>query len=486
MSTTTLTPSRIWSLRADGRMNWHPLVRIPSLLGAAVAFGLAFWLGMSASALVGLLALLAGWALVGLLWRGPEREFAVTVYLVSMGIRLLAGAITQAVLATPAIGSTPATRGVMFEDDRAYDEIAWRVVMVWRGELPGIHRSDNYLLVNYTYLLSGLYFLIGHELLAAKWLNALVGSLASVVTFAFALHLGKPVGARLAALAMTFFPSLILWSALNLKDTWVVLLIVTTMFGMIRFAEVASNITGPFSRRDLVVILIGALTLLSFHILENLRIYVYGALGWLFGFGFLAIAWKGNGDFWRKLMYGIALTALLIGHMLTSGTRLGGLGFLNVKQAEALASNRYVISEKADTGLELPKPPKGGNPYLYHLEHLPMGVMHVLGAPTPWGVTRTKDLPMIPEMIAWYAMLGLAVTGLVTSFKSDWRRLLLPLLFTGAIIGVLGLVEGNVGTIFRHRAMLMPTTFIAAGIGLSWLLARRQTARAQTPVKVGT
>jgi hypothetical protein len=50
---------------------------------------------------------------------------------------------------------------------------------------------------------------------------------------------------------------------------------------------------------------------------------------------------------------------------------------------------------------------------------------------------------------------------------------MLPIFFTGGIICVLGLVEGNVGTIFRHRAMLMPTTFVAAGMGLTWLLARR-------------
>jgi hypothetical protein len=162
---------------------------------------------------------------------------------------------------------------------------------------------------------------------------------------------------------------------------------------------------------------------------------------------------------------------------------MGGLGFLNVKQAEALASNRALIAEKAETGLDIARPPRGSNPYIYHLEHLPTGVAHVLGAPTPWSVSRLKDLPFIPEMTAWYVMFILAVFGLVTSFKADWRRLLLPILFTGSIICVLGLVEGNVGTIFRHRAMLMPTTFVAAGMGLTWLLAQRARSN-RTEVKL--
>jgi hypothetical protein len=45
------------------------------------------------------------------------------------------------------------------------------------------------------------------------------------------------------------------------------------------------------------------------------------------------------------------MTFIMIVMMASSGTRMGGLGFLNVKQAEALASNRALIAEKAETGL---------------------------------------------------------------------------------------------------------------------------------------
>ena len=65
---------------------------------------------------------------------------------------------------------------------------------VWRGDREGIHKSDNYLLVNYTYLLAGLYNWIGHELLAAKWINALVGALTSVATFRLALYFTSTAG----------------------------------------------------------------------------------------------------------------------------------------------------------------------------------------------------------------------------------------------------------------------------------------------------
>ena len=125
MSTATLAINRLWSIRAEGG-SWQTWVRAVSLAAAAAGFAIAIWQGAFASVLVGILALVAGWALVSLAWRGPERDFAITLYLGSIGLRLLAGAVGQIALAR--------TNGFIFEDDRAYDEIAWRVVEVWRGD----------------------------------------------------------------------------------------------------------------------------------------------------------------------------------------------------------------------------------------------------------------------------------------------------------------------------------------------------------------
>lgn len=472
MSTATLAIHRFWSIRAPGS-SWQTWVRAASLAAAAAGFALALWQGAFASVLLGILVLVGGWALIGVAWRGPERDFAITIYLGSIGLRLLAGAVGQIALAR--------TNGFIFEDDRAYDEIAWRVVEVWRGDRDGIHRSDNYLLVNYTYLLANLYNWIGHELLAAKWLNALVGALSSVATFRLALHLTGIPGARLAGIAMALFPSLVFWSALNLKDTWVLLLSVISIYGALRFAETATEARGPFGVKDLLPISVAVGVLFVFSFLENLRLYVFFLLGWLMPITFFLV---NRSDFPRKLTYGIAFAAITA--FLTIGTTGGGLRYWSVKQMDATMSNRVLIAEKADTGLDLPKPPKGTNPYLYQLENLPTGLVSVLGAPFPWTVRRLKDLPTIPEMLAWYAMLILATVGIVATFKRDWRRLFLPLLFTAGLILVLALVEGNVGTIFRHRSMLMPTTFIGAGIGLTWLLAQRARAADRSKIRTSS
>ena len=335
--------------------------------------------------------------------------------------------------------------------------------------------------MNYTYLLANLYNWIGHELLAAKWLNALVGALSSVATFRLALHLTGIAGARLAGIAMALFPSLVFWSALNLKDTWVLLLSVIAIYGALRFAETATEVRGQFGVKDLLPITVAIGVLFVFSFLENLRLYVFFLLGWLMPITFFLV---NRSDFPRKLTYGIAFAAITA--FLTIGTTGGGLRYWSVKQMDATMSNRVLIAEKAETGLDLPKPPKGMNPYLYQLENLPTGLISVLGAPFPWTVRRLKDLPTVPEMIGWYLMLALATVGIVATIKRDWRRLFLPLLFTAGLILVLALVEGNVGTIFRHRSMLMPTTFIGAGIGLTWLLAQRARAADRSEIRTSS
>ena len=99
MSTAAPARSPRWNVSTVSKKTWHTVVRTLSLGLALVAFGLALRLGTVPSILVGVLALLGGWGLVALLWRGPHRNFAISIYLLSMGIRLLAGALGQIFLA---------------------------------------------------------------------------------------------------------------------------------------------------------------------------------------------------------------------------------------------------------------------------------------------------------------------------------------------------------------------------------------------------
>ena len=91
------------------------------------------------------------------------------------------------------------------------------------------------------------------------------------------------------------------------------------------------------------------------------------------------------------------------------------------------------------------------------ITYLPRGLSNLFFAPYPWAIRRVMDVPAIPAMLGWYAILGAAL-WLVAR-----RRMVAPTatiaVFAATMFALLLLTEGNVGTLFRHRAMTV-TPFV--------------------------
>ena len=165
--------------------------------------------------------------------------------------------------------------GFALIDDRAYDKIGWTLARVWMGVFPGIRDTDQYLMVNYTYLVALVYYALGHSLLAAKMLNIAFGTLTAIVFYALGSRdLRPPRGAGSSVLLTAFFASLLLWSVINLKDILVVMLTGLAVFGLIRYAH----------RHEWWAL---GLALAAFLAIENLRQFVFFILTWLLPIGFI-------------------------------------------------------------------------------------------------------------------------------------------------------------------------------------------------------
>jgi hypothetical protein len=95
------------------------------------------------------------------------------------------------------------------------------------------------------------------------------------------------------------------------------------------------------------------------------------------------------------------------------------------------------------------------------IQYLPQGLAFAFFAPFPWSIERPLDLLPLPEMFLWYSAL---VAGVLTLWlrRSDWRRLGPLVLFVAGTLLIFALAEGNVGTLYRHRAMVIPFVLVAA------------------------
>ena len=77
--------------------------------------------------------------------------------------------------------------------------------------------------VGYYYFVGTLYWIFGPEQMLPILLNCAAGALTALPVYRIAKDLGGGAAGRSAALLVTFFPSLLLWSTLLIRDTIVIL-----------------------------------------------------------------------------------------------------------------------------------------------------------------------------------------------------------------------------------------------------------------------
>jgi len=85
--------------------------------------------------------------------------------------------------------------------------------------------------------------------------------------------------------------------------------------------------------------------------------------------------------------------------------------------------------------------------------------------PKPWAPTTRSDVAMVPQQLIWYALLIFSVPGFVAGLRRD--ALLTGLLFGTALVGAaaIALASGNVGTLIRHRDMIVPFVVWIGALG---------------------
>ena len=111
-------------------------------------------------------------------------------------------------------------------DEDTYLAVGRALALYWSGDAltaPGRVSSDEPFA--YFYLNAISYTLFG-SIVPLKLLNAALGALVCSYAYSLAESLYSPTVARRTAQLVALFPSLILWSALNIRDVWILFLLV--------------------------------------------------------------------------------------------------------------------------------------------------------------------------------------------------------------------------------------------------------------------
>ncbi|MCA1635169.1 MAG: glycosyltransferase family 39 protein, partial [Acidobacteria bacterium] len=162
-------------------------------------------------------------ALIGLTVSRYEThgQFLVQVFAAALLLRMTIGTIIYLLNLQEFFGG----------DALTYDIIGETLIVYWRGHMTyaeyemalGAFMTRNW---GMGYLVAAIYAVMGRNMLAVQFFNAVVGAATAPVIFLCARHIFQNLRvARLATFFVAFFPSLVLWSAQGLKDGPIIFLL---------------------------------------------------------------------------------------------------------------------------------------------------------------------------------------------------------------------------------------------------------------------
>ena len=321
--------------------------------------------------------------------------------------------------------------------------------------------------VAYPYINAFFHYLLGASTMGTVVLNMFAGTWTALLTFMIGREMLNERVGKVAAVLVAVYPSLILWSVLNIRDA-----LTTCIVAFIVLVAVRS----PKRRVRSLIVLAGALVVLS-----TFRDYMGILL--LAGIGMGSIAALRRGRVGTTMVVGTALTLVVV----LMAVRFGMFSVEVIQDPLATAAQLRtglqqgagsVFGAGADTGTI------GGA-----IRYLPMGLAFFLFAPFPWAITSTLQLVTLPEVFLWYSLMPFTVMGFRSVMGSKNRQSLVVISVLMVILMTYALVEGNFGTAYRHRAQVMPLFFIFTAAGaVRYRLRReaRRTARMRVPPTGGS
>jgi hypothetical protein len=385
-----------------------------------------------ALALVGIGAGL-GLLFINLLSAKEDVRFLCTIFLLGIAARCIIALVTHYVL----------PHGTFALDDGRYNEVGLQLAAHWRneGSYPAYIAHTNQ--VGWFYVNGAIYWLFGFVPLVPAFLNCLIGSLSALFIFYLCRESFDRRSAIVASLLAMFFPSIMLWASINLKDALTAFCIVMILWSTLRLQR-------KFS-------LLSLLLLLSFiTLLGTLRSYLFVltsvSVVTSLMIGRFSLSPKG-------LALGLLLMLAFVGVYQRYGfgsemVEAEGLKTLsNLRSSMAEGNSAYAVDVDVETPLKA-------------LTYLPKGLAYFLLAPAPWQIFNLRQALTFPEMLLWYALLPMVWRGIRYALSVRFRPTVVLLSLGVMVTLAYALVESNLGTAYRHRAQVLMIYLIFAGLGL--------------------
>lgn len=331
---------------------------------------------------------------------------------------------------------------------------------IFNNQLPPFY---TYQIGPYSYYIAFLYTIFGYAPFLVKLLNCLFGSLLCLAVYSITKELFNVKAGRIAMAMSAFFPSLFFWSITSLRDILLILAIVFLFWTLMRFQN----------KSKLIYILF---FIFSLAIIGNFK---RGIVAILAPAVFIPIFLDKFKVLGKSIICFLVISLLCVSFC--SNSRFGSPinKQLQELRPQTLIREQVVNSHRARSGYEI-YPERFYLGFIYSLPDKDIEQVHpeeflfgmVLGAayflfsPFVWHISSISELVTYPQMIIWYFLLACSIVGFFTALRYKRNKVLGIMIFCGLMLILNSLIEGNRGTMFRHRDMLTPFLLIFASQGI--------------------
>ena len=433
---------------------------VPVIVGVAgCLLAVAMVLSPVTLAALIVLALITGAASRGL--AGVERRFVLYMLIVAIALRVAAIAVLFLSSDPNHLVSFP------FDGDGLFIKLRslW-IRDVWLG--VSINPNDfsmafgEYGWTSYIYLLAYLQYLLGPAPYAVHLVSVCFFVAAAVLLHRFARMSFGPIPAAFAFVVTLSLPTVFMWSISAMKESWYLLLTTVTLVG---FERVVRGVGATSRFVALAAVVVSAM------MLDTTRT---GGLVILTVAFVLALV----GTFLTRrlhvLVVALLLTVPVAGVVLEQPavqervmSQLRTFAHQHIGHVRTDGQGYKVLEERFYSGdsIESMTWPEGRR-------FVRRAVIGFVLMPLPWQVVSRSEMLFIPEQLAWYGLVLLALIGVVRGCRGDvfatW--LFIGMSFAGA--AAIAPNEGNVGTLVRHRDTIVPFVICLSALGAFSLLSR--------------
>jgi hypothetical protein len=110
-------------------------------------------------------------------------------------------------------------------------------------------------------------------------------------------------------------------------------------------------------------------------------------------------------------------------------------------------------------------------------QYVVRSVVSYVTEPVPWRAESAGLRAYLPEQMLWFVLLAFVPFGLIAGFRLDPLLTGLLASHAGALIMMVALTSGNIGTLIRHRGLALPYLAWLAGLGfcrvVNYLVSRQ-------------